>query len=208
MVKIKGPMGSVNASGSLADVATFASWKGRQYARRNVIPKNPQSAPQISVRGIMAFLAAQWSGLSAPNKATWIKLAAQTQISPFNAYTAHNLDRWQQFLPPTQAYPATKTGTQANAYITTVVGGVGHVLVTYADEDINDGWAMLFFRSPTPAFESARTNLITVLPIDYIGFSTYRDSPLAPGTYYYRERLFTTSAKLADQSFTYDATVT
>ena len=43
MAKVKGPLMSMEASGSIAGAITFAKWKGQAYVRGLVIPKNNMS---------------------------------------------------------------------------------------------------------------------------------------------------------------------
>lgn len=56
MAKVTGPLLSFDASGSVGSTATFSKWKGRNYTRLRVIPKNPQSDSQAEVRTKMAGL--------------------------------------------------------------------------------------------------------------------------------------------------------
>ena len=115
MVKLNGPMMSMDASGTIGDTITFSKWKGRSYARQRVIPSNPQTGPQTGIRAMMKFLSQQWKGLTAPNKATWVITAAQTAISPFNAYCAFNVNRWRSFKGPSKETPADETAPAASA---------------------------------------------------------------------------------------------
>lgn len=50
MAKVSGPLFSMEASGSYGGAIVFAKWKGRQYSRQLVIPANPNSADQETVR--------------------------------------------------------------------------------------------------------------------------------------------------------------
>lgn len=208
MVRIKGPLTSADARGSFGPTAIFSSWKGRSYAKSKTIPTNPNTPLQISVRAMLGFLAGQWNDLTAPNKATWDELAAQTNIPPYNAFIAHNLTRWEQFHAPSTTYPATETGTQATAFIESATGGAGHVDLAIACDPPADGWGLILFRSPTVAFTSSRQNAIHIFQTQAIALTYYTDSNLTPGTYYYRTRRFTTTGKLATQSFTTSAIVT
>jgi hypothetical protein len=53
MVKVTGPMHSDGAAGQFAKAMVFAGWKGVQYARKYVIPANPQTEGQGDQRIIM-----------------------------------------------------------------------------------------------------------------------------------------------------------
>ena len=50
MAKVTGPLLSFDASGSVGNTATYSKWKGRNYTRLRVIPRNPQSDGQAEVR--------------------------------------------------------------------------------------------------------------------------------------------------------------
>lgn len=50
MAKLTMPLGSFDARGTLADAVTYSYWKGRNYARVRVIPKNPKSEDQAEIR--------------------------------------------------------------------------------------------------------------------------------------------------------------
>lgn len=57
MAKVTGPFMSIDASGTFADVLTASKWKGRSYMRQRVIPSNPSTSGQESVRSILGTLA-------------------------------------------------------------------------------------------------------------------------------------------------------
>lgn len=53
MAKVTGPLMSLSASGKIANTVVFAGWKGVQYARKYVIPANPESVAQGDQRIMM-----------------------------------------------------------------------------------------------------------------------------------------------------------
>lgn len=57
MAKITGPFHSDDASGTFGKILTASKWKGRAYMRMRVIPANPKTAGQKSVRSILGTLA-------------------------------------------------------------------------------------------------------------------------------------------------------
>jgi len=57
MAKVKGPLMSLEASGSVANTLVFSIWKGRPYVRELVTPSNPQTASQVAYRGQQGTLA-------------------------------------------------------------------------------------------------------------------------------------------------------
>jgi hypothetical protein len=190
MVKLAGPCFSLAASGSIADAITFSSWKGRQYARQLVIPENPNSVLQVSVRAMMKFLSQTWkTGVGATPKATWLTRAKLTNISPFNAFIAANAARWREFQAPSQTDPAPETGTLPVAVFTSATGGPSYADLLLTLTTINDCWGCMLFQSPTGTFTPSRANCIAVIP--FTATTTYTVSGLAAGTYYFDAKFFT-----------------
>lgn len=91
MAITRGPLLSMDASGKIGDVMVFSKWKGRNYARKYVIPENPESTTQVNVRAAMALLVAEWQGESAPDKLIWDTFAAQFNMSGFNQYVKRGM---------------------------------------------------------------------------------------------------------------------
>lgn len=54
MAKVTAPLLSLDASGSVGNAMVFSKWKGRNYVRVLVTPKNLQSEGQAEVRTILA----------------------------------------------------------------------------------------------------------------------------------------------------------
>ena len=57
MAKVTGPLMSLDASGTVGNTAVFSKWKGRNYVRLRVIPKNMRSADQQLTRGYLGVIA-------------------------------------------------------------------------------------------------------------------------------------------------------
>lgn len=186
---------SVDASGKFAGSMVFSKWKGRNYARQLVTPKNPKSAKQTGVRGMMKFIADRWYYLTAPAKATWDAIAASKSISAFNAYVGENLTRWQEFKAPTEEYPADET---ANAITTTQVltGGQGFCSIGLTPSGAGDNWGFAIFRDTAEIVAPNWNNCIAVIPANGATAVSYTDSPLDAGTYHYRASVFNTDGTL------------
>jgi len=208
MVKVAGPLMSFDASGTLAKTATFSKWKGRPYVRQRVIPANPKSALQVSVRAILRFLSQVWVDIGSTPKGTWDDLAKAAQISPFNAYVGRNGSRWREFQAPSQSYPAAETGTPPVATLDSATGGPSYVDLTFTVTTLNDVWGVMIFRSPTGTFDTSRANCIAAIPVDGTGALVYTDSGLDAGTYYYDARFFTKEGLLGDEEGEVSGTAT
>jgi len=70
-------------SGSAGDVTT-AVWKGRPYARRRVIPANPQSAAQVIQRGAFSRMVSCFQSLPSDVKEFLDTLGAALRMSGYN----------------------------------------------------------------------------------------------------------------------------
>jgi len=65
MAKVKAPLFSLAASGSIGDALVYFGWKGLQVVREHVVPANPKTALQTTQRGYMtAAVAAIHAALS------------------------------------------------------------------------------------------------------------------------------------------------
>lgn len=191
MALLNAPLMSLDASGSVAGALTFSKWKGRSYVRQLVKPANPKSVKQVSVRAMMQFLSQQWAGLGSTPQATWETLANAQSISAFNAYIQQNLFDWRNFLAPSQDYPAARAGTAGTLGAQSVTAGVRQLTINVSLGAANDNWGLLIFRSPTTGFTPSFSNLVMAKPKTTTPSESFVDTPLDPGTYFYRIRPFT-----------------
>lgn len=65
MARLIAPLLSLGASGQIGNAVVFASWKGISYARRYVIPENPNTVAQQEVRGVFSTLSEMWKRMPA-----------------------------------------------------------------------------------------------------------------------------------------------
>lgn len=193
MVKVFGPMMSFDATGTLGKIATFSKWKGRNYVRSRVIPANPKSGLQTGMRSMFKFLSQQWSGMSAPDKATWVTLAEAKVVSPFNAYVSQGQLRWKNFNSPSQAYPAAEVGVLGTPAATfpSAAGGVSSITISMQLSAAADNWGFLLYRSTSTGFTPSLSNVIAVVQLASTNVVTFVDTPLDPDTYYYDLSLIT-----------------
>ena len=196
MVRVYGPMMSLDASGSLAQAIVFSKWKGRNYVRERVIPANPKSGGQRGMRAMLKFLAQNWTNVGDSPQASWEARADAASISPFNAFTSYNQKRWRNFTGPTDTYPEATTDVDTTLSTLALTLGERSITVTQAVTTAADGWGILIFRSPTGTFDTGWDNLIAALPIDSTNDIVYVDTPLTPGDYYYDVRPFTLDGQI------------
>jgi len=191
MVKVYGPMMSLDASGTLGNAVTFSKWKGRNYVRERVIPANPKSGPQVGRRVMFGWLSEQWDGLSDANKATWQDLADQLVALPFNAYLGHNMERWHNFKPPTMAYPATETGTPATSDLDSAGWEENRIKILKINVAVADGWGYIICASDSTPVTPAVHLLKLVVIDDSVNPVTCYWTPPTRTTWYFRGHGFT-----------------
>lgn len=102
MAVLRGPTLSIAASGPLGGVIDFCAHRRGTFCRRLRRDHQQPTAAQISHRALFRFLVSEWSQIIATNQATWDGLAADSAISPFNAFVSANLSRWSHGLWPGQ----------------------------------------------------------------------------------------------------------
>lgn len=64
MAKLKAPLFSLGASGSLAKTLVYFGWKGLNAVREHVVPTNPNTSAQQTQRGYMASALTEFHGAS------------------------------------------------------------------------------------------------------------------------------------------------
>jgi len=187
MARVTGPLMSMDASGTIAGAIVFSRWKGLPYVRRHAIPSNPKSDKQVSVRAAMRFLTREWPTLTAPEVHEWELLADTMHQSAFNRFCGMNAARWRSFLAPVADPTAAIAGTAPNTPTLVGTGGVrmAQIAISWLTVPPDLGWWV--HRSASPGFTPAYDNLVGA--IDMVSSATdFVDTPLAPGTYYYKVR--------------------
>lgn len=91
MTRVQGPMFSVTASGTIADAITYSNWKGLPYVRSRVVPANPRTDPQTSIRNTLKAGVSVWQDTASQpvaSKSSWDYYASGTGMSGFNRYAS------------------------------------------------------------------------------------------------------------------------
>jgi len=196
MVKVYGPMMSMDASGTIADAVTFSKWKGRNYVRQRVIPSNPKSTLQVGVRSMFSWLSKAWYLFTAPEKADWDLLAKASSISPFNAMMAENMANWRQHLAPSTYTPALRTGTLAVVTSFVATGGFHQAVLALTLSAFTDNWGAILHRTLTDTAPLTLNTVVAVIDANAIAAFSHTDTGLIAGTYYYWYHLFSRAGKL------------
>jgi len=185
MATVKGPLFSLDASGSIGGSVVFSKWKGRNYVRRHAVPANPNSALQVGTRAMLRFLSQEWDGLSDAAKLTWATPAEPDNISAFNAFIRYNMSRWALFKPPTIEYPATEGNTPGTIGTPVCTAQVKSVLTGFTVSALDDNWGCAIFRKVDSAPGETRAECVRVIPAASAAAFTWTDIDVTVGTDYY-----------------------
>lgn len=191
MARVTGPLGSQQASGTVANLLTYATTNGRQYVKRKSQPTDARTPDQLTARLVLAFLAQSWkNAVTDADKATWAALAAQTNVTLPNAFTAENLRRQTQFAAPTQNLGL--VGTSVAADWTTAPQGTvlpNAIRVNWNILNLNDLWGLWTAKLPFPGFPDETTPLsaLTLITATGPGQVTIIDQPTGSWEYMYWE---------------------
>lgn len=142
MAKTTAPLLSFEAGGQIAKTQVYATWKGRPYVRRYVVPANPQTAAQTATRSVFAFLNALWKFLPAGATSAWALYADGFRITDRNAWLKANISalRLQADLDAMTISPAAKSGFMAAGMV--ITPGDGTLTVAVTPPDLPVGWTV------------------------------------------------------------------
>lgn len=130
---------------------------------------------------MMRFLSQNWGSMSTGQQADWEDPAAQTNVSPFNAFVGYNMARWRNFLGPVLAYPATEDDTIPTVPTLVCTAGVRQITLTLGCTTLNDGWSCAIFRHTSTSFTPSWNNCIRVIKFWSGVEKTFIDTPLTAG---------------------------
>lgn len=92
MVKITNVFGDIY-SGTVDKKGTFATWKGRNYRRKYVVPTNPNSPAQQTTRGYMTAANVLWKTFTPLLKSVYGFLVTKLNISGWNLLSQRYIHR-------------------------------------------------------------------------------------------------------------------
>ena len=91
MAKVKAPLLSMRASGSIGKNIVFASWRGVPYTRQHVIPANPQTTEQGLTRNAFKWLNDLFRNFGTFGIAPWDAAATGRPFTGRNSCIKSNL---------------------------------------------------------------------------------------------------------------------
>lgn len=157
---------------------------------------------------MFAYLTKHWQTLSTADQATWDELAAVATITPFDAYLRENLIRWGRFQSPGETFPVGDTGTIGPTGVPTATPQGRGLLCQINLFAISQNQGLQLHRLAHIGADTSNENLIAAIPTPTNGVKQYFDTPLDPGTYYYRFRGFTEDGNSVDLMSVFGGTVT
>lgn len=209
MVRLYGPLMSLDASGTIANAVTFSKWKGRNYARQRVIPANPQSGSQTGMRAMLAGLSKAWANLTALQQSYWADLGSASSVSPFNAFVGFNQSRWRQAKGPAiDPTDVSADDTLPEDGARSATGGPRCVNISVAVLHVNSGFMYVLHRLVAPGNAAAPTNAVHVWCPIADGTYTWVDADLEPGLYTYKCSRVTLQGQLALGTVEFSGTAT
>jgi len=91
MSKTTAPLLSFGASGAIAKTQVYASWRGIPYARRYVVPGNPNTDAQKQTRNTFGWLNQVWKLFDPSVQAPWTLFSKGRPFFNRNAFISSNL---------------------------------------------------------------------------------------------------------------------
>lgn len=142
MARVVAPLLSFGASGAIGKSQVYSKWKGRPYARRYIIPSNPNTTAQQSVRGVFSFLNDLYKYLPAGALNGWNLYAEGSQITARNGWMKQNVAALigDVNLANLVFSPSAKSGLQAASM--TVTPGADQLTVAIVAPSLPTGWTI------------------------------------------------------------------
>lgn len=142
MAKVRAPLLSFGASGTIAKTQTYADWRGVPYARQRVDPANPRTEGQQLTRNIFSMLNGVWRLGSANFQAPWTANAKGRPYTNRNKFIGDNTKvlRPEANMLKFEGSPGALGGVVAAALAVTPAAGV--VNATLTAPDVPTGWTI------------------------------------------------------------------
>jgi hypothetical protein len=184
MVRTRGALLSLDASGTLAKTLIHSSCRGTPYTKRHVIPRDPKTQKQLAGRAAMRWIQNAWPKVSAANRLTWAALAEQDNLPLYQAFLRYNLRRVYLLEAPSPIYPPAAVLTAGDYDYSEFLPGVRQIHIHFRLGNLNESWALAYYRSTTPNFTTKPEHLIygsATMTLNVI----YDDTDVTPGVSYY-----------------------
>ena len=142
MAKVTAPLLSFGASGQIGKSMVFADWRGIDYARRYVVPANPNSTAQQLTRNTFATLREMWKLAPTLLRDPWTAFATGRKFINLNAFVGENMRvvRGEANFLFFVGSPGARGGIPPTSI--SAAAGVGTITVTFVNPAPPPGWAI------------------------------------------------------------------
>jgi len=143
MAKVTAPLLSFEGSGQIGSAQVYAKWRGIPYARRYVIPANPNSTGQKSTRSAFSLTNAMWKFAGALITAPWTAYAKGKPLTDRNAFVGVNTKLFRADADNSEfvGSPGANGGVVATS-IAAADGGSQTATVTLGVPEVPSGWTI------------------------------------------------------------------
>lgn len=142
MTKTTAPLLSFGASGAIAKTQVYSTWKGIQYARRYVVPANPNTTEQQLTRNTFRWLQNAWKYMPGDVILSWDAYARTSRFTAINGFIKQNLAalRPEVDLLNFLFSPAANGGISAGG--ATFTPGATEIVVAATAPTLPSGWTI------------------------------------------------------------------
>lgn len=142
MAKLTAPVLSFGGSGTIGKTVTYASWRGIKYARQRVVPANPNTLAQQTVRKTFALLREMWKIAPDALKAPWDAFAQGRPFLGVNKFVGENVRVLNNEVDMANfiASPGARGGLPPASFTFVAGGGSGEIDATVVPPAPPSGW--------------------------------------------------------------------
>lgn len=144
MAKVQGPLLSMGAQGQIGNSQVYASWKGINYARRYVVPSDPNTLGQQLTRGVFRAVDQMYKYMGALSQAPWIAAVKGRPMVARNLLMKTNIPliRTELDIANWVASPGNGGGIAPAAFAAVPGAGASSIDCTLTEPDIPVGWTI------------------------------------------------------------------
>jgi len=204
MVKLQGPLASLDASGTIAKAITVSKWKGRHYLKAKNRPVDPATALQLPTRAAMTWLAAEWLLLSDEERQSWNTPATAPELPGYNAFIGHNLKRILTHRGPTKTWPAAEIKWYGAwlPFTPWLLDAIHAVTLMVGFTPLSDTWGILIFLKDLAPEADGVPRLFEIASITNETYNQILLKPLAVGPWQGGIYPFSIDGRLASATVT------
>lgn len=145
MARVTAPLLSFGAGGSIGQSLVMSKWRGIPYARRYVIPANPNTVAQQAVRSTFALLREMWKLAPAGLTAPWDSFAQGRPFTGMNKFVGENV-RVLNSQPDMTNFigsPGAKGGLPPDSVTPDPAPAVGTIEIAMVSPAAPSGWTLV-----------------------------------------------------------------